>query len=200
MNGGVVLKQNARTSITEAFKDLLNTQSIDKLTIKELCNHSYVNRHTFYYYFTDLLDIFKHIIFEELTEEIANNKTFDTWEAGFLATMNYLKKNSKMMLNIYRSSYWPEANVFLSDMSNKLVGGVVMECIAKMKAKLNRKDRLFIIDFYRYVFNGWMLNWLSKGMDEEPDAILKKLLMMVTDMSCAVALFDEAENTPPAKT
>ena len=69
---------------------MLNTQSIDKLTIKELCDRSYVNRHTFYYYFTGLMDIFRHIIFEELSEEIANNKTFDTWEAGFLATMYYV--------------------------------------------------------------------------------------------------------------
>ena len=177
---------------------MLKTQSIDKLTIKELCDHSYVNRHTFYYYFTDLLDIFKHVIFEELSEEIANNKTFDTWEAGFLATMNYLKRNSKMMLNIYHSSYWPEANVFLAEMSNRLVGGVVRECIEKMKATLLSKDRIFITDFYRYVFNGWMLDWLSKGMEEEPDTILKKLLMMVTDMSCAVALFSEEESKTPS--
>ena len=179
---------------------MLKTQSIDKLTIKELCDHSYVNRHTFYYYFTDLLDIFKHVIFEELSEEIANNKTFDTWEAGFLATMNYLKRNSKMMLNIYRSSYWPEANVFLAEMSNRLVGGVVRECIEKMKAPLLRKDRIFITDFYRYVFNGWMLDWLSKGMEEEPDTILRKLLMMVTDMSCAVALFAAEESKTPSAT
>ena len=158
-----------------------------------------MNRHTFYYYFTDLMDIFKHIIFEELSEEIAHNKTFDTWEAGFLATMNYLKRNSKMILNIYRSSFWPEANVYLSEMSNKLVGGVVRECIQKMKANLSKKDRNFIIDFYRYVFNGWMLDWVQKGMEEEPDEILRKLLMMVTDMSCAVALFAEENYAEPAR-
>ena len=184
------MKQNTKAAIMNSFKDLLNKHSIDKVTVKEICDNSYVNRHTFYYYFTDIFDIFKHVIFEELSEEIAYNKTFDTWEVGFLTTMNYLKQNSKIILNIYHSSYWPEANIFLSDMSNKLVGGVVRECIGKMKATLNKKDRDFIIDFYRYVFNGWMLDWVQKGMAEEPNAILRKLLMMVTDMSCAVALFD----------
>lgn len=185
------MAQSARTAIIHTFKDLASRQPIDKITVKEICDCSYVNRHTFYYYFADIMDIFKRIVFEELSEEIAHNTTFDTWEAGFLATMNYLKRNSKIILNIYHSSLWPEANIYLSEMSNRLVGGVVRECIQKMKATLLKKDRDFIIDFYRYVFNGWMLDWVQKGMEEEPDDILRKLLIMVTDMSCAVALFAE---------
>ncbi len=193
------MARTARAAIISTYKDLMTRQPIDKITVKEVCDLSYVNRHTFYYYFTDLMDIFKVIIYEELSEEIAHNKTFDTWEAGFLATMNYLKRNSKIILNIYHSSFWPEANVYLSEMSNKLVGGVVRECIQRMKTTLSAKDRNFIIDFYRYVFNGWMLDWVQKGMEEEPDEILKKLLMMVTDMSCAVALFANKGNGEPAR-
>lgn len=186
------MAQTARTAIIDTFKDLMSKQPIDKITVTEICARSYVNRHTFYYYFTDIMDIFKYIIYEELSEKISHNKTFDTWEAGFLATMDYLKRNSKIILNIYHSSFWPEANIFLSEMSNRLVGGVVKECVQKMSARISCKDTNFIIDFYRYVFNGWMLDWVKSGMEEQPDEILRKLLMMVTDMSCAVALFDEA--------
>ncbi|NCC66826.1 MAG: TetR family transcriptional regulator [Clostridia bacterium] len=186
------MAKTARTAIIGTFKELMCKQPIDKLTVTEICARSYVNRHTFYYYFTDIMDIFKYIIFEELSEEIAHNKTFDTWEAGFLATMNYLKRNSRIILNVYHSSFWPEANVYLSEMSNRLVRGVVKECIQKMSASITCKDMNFIIDFYRYVFNGWMLDWVKTGMEEKPDEILRKLLMMVTDMSCAVALFDGA--------
>lgn len=193
------MARTARTAIISTYKDLMTRQPIDKITVKEVCDLSYVNRHTFYYYFTDLMDIFKVIIYEELSEEIAHNKTFDNWEAGFLATMNYLKRNSKIILNIYHSSFWPEANAYLSEMSNKLVGGVVRECIQRMKTTLSAKDRNFIIDFYRYVFNGWMLDWVQKGMEEEPDEILKKLLMMVTDMSCAVALFANNGSNEPVR-
>ena len=188
------MKQGTKQKIMNTFKDLLGSHSIDKVTVKELCDRSFVDRHTFYYYFSDIFDVFKKIIFEELSEEIAHNKTFDTWETGFLNTMNYLKQNAKMILNIYASSYRQEANDYLSEMSNKLVGGVVVECIAKMKADIKAADRDFIINFYRHSFNGWMLDWVQKGMLEEPDDILRRLLLMVTDMSCAVALFDRNTN------
>ena len=174
------MKQYAKTAIINSFKDLLNKQSIDKITVKEICEHCDVNRQTFYYYYSDIIDIIKLIISEELSAEIAHNKTFDTWEGGFLATMNYLKKNSKMILHIYHSSYWQEANILFINFSNNLLNNVVEECANKMNVKLLDKDRIFIVNFYRHVFNGLMLDWLSEGMKEEPEVILKKLLIMIT--------------------
>lgn len=174
------MKQHAKTAIINSFKDLLNKQSIDKVTVKEICKQCDVNRQTFYYYFTDIMDILKSIIFEELSADIAQNRTFETWEGGFLATMNYLKKNSKMIFHIYHSSYWPEANIYFTNLSNKLLEDVVEECSDKMGVKLQDKDQMFIVNFYRHVFNGLMIDWVSEGMKEEPQIILRKLLIMIT--------------------
>ena len=174
------MKQNAKTAIISSFKELLNKQSLDKVTVKKICEHCDVNRQTFYYYYKDLMDIFKFIIFEELSVEIAQNRTFDTWEGGFLATMNYLKRNSKMILHVYHSSYWPEAQIYFANLSNKLLDDVVEECVDKMGVKLQDKDKIFIVNFYRHVFNGLMIDWVSEGMEELPQIILRKLLIMIT--------------------
>ena len=191
---GALMKQQAKTAIINSFKDLLNKHSIDKITVKKVCEHCNVNRQTFYYYYTDIMDIFKRIFYEELSVDIAQNRTFDTWEGGFLATLNYLKKNSKMILHIYNSSYWPEANTYFSNLSNKLLDDVVEECVNKLGVKLQQKDRIFIINFYRHVFNGLMIDWVSEGMKEEPQIILKKLLIMITgSIPRSVAAFVEAE-------
>ena len=160
------MKQHAKTAIINSFKDLLNRQPIDKITVKEICKHCDVNRQTFYYYFTDIMDIYKLIVFEELSAEIAQNRTFETWEGGFLATMNYLKKNSKMILHVYNSSYWPEANTYFTNFSNKLLDDVVTECVQKMGVKLCDKDQIFIVNFYRHVFNGLIIDWIREGMEE----------------------------------
>ena len=74
------MKQNAKAAIIDSFKELLNKKSIDKITVKEICEHCDVNRQTFYNHFTDIMDIFKFIFFEELSTEIAQNRTFETWE------------------------------------------------------------------------------------------------------------------------
>lgn len=174
------MKQPAKAAIINSFKELMNKQSMDKITVKEICEKCGVNRQTFYYYFTDIMHIFKYIIFEEMSREIAQNRTLDTWTGGFLATMNYLERNSKMILHIYHSSYWPEARNYFTNLSEKLLGDVVEECVEKMGVKLQEKDQIFIINFYRHVFNGLMLEWIKEGMEESPQAHLKRLLVMIT--------------------
>jgi hypothetical protein len=125
------------------------------------------------------MDIFKSIIFEELTGEIDQDRNFDNWTGGFLATMNYMKRNSKMILHVYNSSYWSEANMYFTNFSNKLLDNVVMECEEKLGVKLSDTDQMFIVNFYRHVFNGLIIDWISQGMITDPEIILKKLLIMI---------------------
>lgn len=174
------MKHNAKAAIIDSFKELLTKKSIDKITVKAVCEHCNVNRQTFYNYFTDIMDVFKHIFYEELRVEIAQNRTFENWSGGFLATMNYTKKNTKMILHVYNSSYWPETNNYLTHLSNRLLEDVVDECGEKLGAKLKDKDKKFIVNFYRHVFNGMMIDWVSEGMEEDPEVILKKLLIMIS--------------------
>ena len=141
------MKKNAKAAIIDSFKQLLNNKSIDKITVKGICEHCDVNRQTFYNHFTDIMNVFKFIFFEELSVEIAQNRTFENWGGGFLATMNYLKKNSKMILHVYNSSYWSEANIYFTDLSNRLLEDVVDECVEKMGVKLKDKDQNFIVIF-----------------------------------------------------
>jgi len=174
------MKQRAKATIIDSFKELLNKKSLDRITVKEICEHCGVNRQTFYNHFTDIMDIFKFIFFEELSMEIAQDRTFNTWNGGFLATMNYLRKNSKMILHVYNSSYRNEAITFVSNLSNRLLENVVDECVIKMGVELKYNDKNFIVNFYRHVFNGLIIDWVSEGMAEEPEIILKKLSIMIT--------------------
>jgi len=188
------MKQNAKAAIIDSFKQLLNKKSIDKITVKGICENCDVNRQTFYNHFTDIMDVFKFMFYEELSKEIAQNRTIETWNGGFLATMNYLKKNSKMILHVYKSSYWPETNTYVTNLSIRLLDDVVEECAQKMGVKLKDKDKNFIVNFYRHVFNGLMIDWVSEGMEEEPETILKKLLIMITgSISRSVAAFVKEE-------
>lgn len=188
------MKHNAKAEIINSFKELLIKKSIDKLTVKEVCEHCSVNRQSFYNHFTDIMDVFKFIFHEELSKEIAQNRTFETWGGGFLATMNYLRKNSKMILHVYNSSYWPEAYRYIVNLSYRLLEGVVDECVEKLGVTLKDRDKSFIINFYRHVFNGLIIDWVSEGMKEEPEVILKKLLVMITgSIPRSVAAFVKEE-------
>ena len=190
------MPQRAKAAIIRSFKELLNKQSIDKITVKEICQHCGVNRQTFYYYFTDIFDIFKYVVFKEMSRDIAQNRTFETWEGGFLATMYYLKNNSKMIFHVYHSSFWPEAEVFFAGLSNKLMLDVVDECIEKMGVSISEKNKNFIINFYRRVFNGLYVDWMNEGMEDDPKTMLQKLLLMISgSIPRSVAAFVEYEKS-----
>ena len=174
------MKQHAKDAIIISFKELLSRQTIDKITVKDICANCGVNRQTFYYYFTDIMDIFKYVISKELSADIAQNRTMDTWEGGFLATLNYLRDNAKLILHVYNSNYWQEANVFFCSFSNKLLGDVVDECIELTGGTIMDKNRDFIVNFYRNVFDGLMIDWFNDGMEDKPETLLEKLLLMIS--------------------
>ena len=140
------------------------------------------------------MDVFKFIFFEEVSREIAEKRTFETWSGGFLATMYYLKKNSRMILHVYNSSYWCEFNAYFTNLSTRLLDDVVDECVEKTELELMDTDRIFIVNFYRHVFNGLIIDWVSEGMEEKPEIILKKLLIMITgSIPRSVVAFEKAE-------
>ena len=67
------MRRNARTALMDSFKDLLMMKSMDRITVKEICEHCNVNRQTFYNYFINIMDIFKTMLYEDLSAEIGQN-------------------------------------------------------------------------------------------------------------------------------
>lgn len=190
------MKPNAKATIIDSFKQLLTKKTIDKITVKEICEFGAVNRQTFYNHFTDIIDIFKFVFFDDLSHEIAQNRTLENWSGGFLATMNYIRKNSKMIMHVYHSTYWPEANAFFANLSYRLLDSIVEACITKMNLKLKENDHRFIVNFYRHVFNGVIIDWVSEGMKEEPALILNRLLIMISgSIPRSIAAFANEETT-----
>jgi hypothetical protein len=82
--------------------------------------------------------------------------------------------------------------MYFTNFSNKLLDDVVMECEEKLGVKLSDIDQTFIVNFYRHVFNGLIIDWISQGMSADPEVILKKLLIMIKgSISRSVSAFAE---------
>ena len=189
------MKRRARTVLIDSFKELLTLKSMDKITVKEICELCNVNRQTFYNHFDNIMDLFKTTFYEELLMEIGQNKTLDTWQKGFLATLNYLRVNSMMIIHILDSSYWPEIKTYCATLSNRLLDKVVGECMGKMGVQLADVDRRFIVNFYRRALNGLIIDWVREGMVEEPELVLKKILTMISGgITRSIAAFNKGNS------
>lgn len=153
------------------------------------------HRQTFYNHFDNILDLFKTLFYEDLARAVGPNKTLGTWQKGFLATLNYLRNNAAMIINVLHSSYWPEIRAYCGTLSSRLLDRVIGECMEDLGVQLEENDRRFIVNFYRRAFNGLIIDWAREGMKEEPELVLKKLLIMIRGgITRAITAFHEEKN------
>ena len=174
----------AKQSIQAAFRQLLTVQSMDQITVKQICDMANVNRQTFYYHYQNMVELLKDMIFLEIYDEVSKGRAFDTWKHGFLTTTRFINDNHDIFMNIYTSSYWDEANRYFTQVSNALLLGVIDECIHNGNYQIAPEDKNFVIDYYRIVFNGLMTDWMKTGRKLAPEELLQKFSKMIDGTIC----------------
>lgn len=171
------MSQTTKRALEASLKKLLLKKPINKITISDITDDCGVNRMTFYYHFTDIYDLARWACLEDAAQAIANNKTYDTWQQGFLNIFNAVLENKPFIMNVYRALDRVQVESYLNTQTQGLLMGVIEE-----KAKgmvISEKDKLFIADFFKYAFNGIMLNWIADDMKEEPQYIVERISVLI---------------------
>ena len=89
-------KATTKMAIAFAFKELLLEKPLNKITVNDIAEKCEMNRQTFYYHFHDILELTEWICEEDAERALKENKTYDTWQEGFLAIFNMIKKISPL--------------------------------------------------------------------------------------------------------
>mgnify|MGYP000503138422 CR=1 FL=1 len=59
-----------RKAIMNSLLELLKTKSIDKVTVKDICDDCEINRNTFYYNYKDIYDVLNSIFTQAIEENL----------------------------------------------------------------------------------------------------------------------------------
>lgn len=167
------MSQITKKALAASLKKLLAQKPLDKITVIDIVNECEVNRQTFYYHFKDIYDLVEWVYINDATKAIGEKKTYDTWQQGFLQIFEYIQENKAFVLNTYHSVSREHLQSFLYSETYALLIGVIEEKAVGMSVR--DEDKSFIADFYKYAFVGLLLDWISKGMKENPKDILKRL-------------------------
>nr|WP_207726972.1 TetR-like C-terminal domain-containing protein [Anaerosolibacter carboniphilus] len=167
-----------KKALAASLKKLLEKTTLDKITVKDIVQDCEVNRQTFYYHFQDVYALLEWIFVNEATKVISNNKTYDTWQQGFLQAFQYVEQNKTLVVNAYHSIGREHLERYLYDVVYKLLIDVVNEKAEGMR--VSEVDKQFIADFYKYAFVGLMLEWIRTGMKERPEDTIDKLSKLIT--------------------
>ena len=182
------MSQMTKRALVASLKDLLAEKPLDKITVTDLTEHCGVNRMTFYYHFKDIYDLVEWACIESATRALAGQKTYDTWQQGFLQILQAVQKDKVFVTKVYHSISREHIENYLYRLTYDLMIGVVEEKAAGMTVR--DEDKAFIARVYGYIFIGLMLDWIKDNMREDPRQIVERLARLIKgSMAAAVARF-----------
>ena len=99
------MAQTTKRTIQITFLQLLEKQSMDKVTVRDIVEECGINRNTFYYYYKDIYDLLEDVFKEELKrlESIENNVT--DWKITLEYTTKIVLEHKKAIENVYLSKF-----------------------------------------------------------------------------------------------
>ncbi|OQY08640.1 MAG: dihydroxyacetone kinase transcriptional activator DhaS [Marinitoga sp. 4572_148] len=151
---------------------------MSEITKKALSNSlKKLMKEKLYYYFHDIYELLEWTFVTEIKEVIGENKTYDTWQKGYVSILNYLKDNKKVVLNAYNSIDRNRLEDHLYDYVAKLIYNVVEELSKDMNVP--EKFKKDIVKFYEIALTGIIIDWIKNKMSENPENLTYKVSKII---------------------
>lgn len=173
------MAKTTKRDLSNSLKTLLLKKPLNKVTVEDIASDCGVSRMTFYYYFADIYDLVEWTCQEEARKALAENRTYNTWQVGFLDILQVVLENKAFVLNVYRSVGREHIEEYLYTVTYKLLMDVIEE--KAQDVSVPATDKKFIADFYKYAFVGITLNWIQGGMKEAPKEIIDRTSLLLQD-------------------
>lgn len=167
-----------KKALAESLKKLMKSTPLAKITVNDIVKECGLNRRTLYYYFNDIYDLLEWIYKNELKEVLGENRTYVSWQKGFLQILEYLYENEKMVLNTYNSI---DRDILENHLYNESFN-IILEVVDELAKDLNvtDKDKRYVANFYKIAFVGVIIDWIKNNMVEDTDEIVSNLAKIIS--------------------
>ena len=166
-----------KQALANALKQLLQKKQITKITINDKAEACGISRMTFYYHFKDIYDLADWTLQETLHTAIADNRTHDNWQQGFLNLLDVLKAHQPLILNVYRAIDREQVERYMRREVEALLLPVVEEQAAGLQ--ISEKGKHMVAIFYTYAFMGIVLEWIQRNMQASPQEVADTTAAMI---------------------
>lgn len=167
------MSQFTKKAIIDSFVKLLNQNTLDKITVKDIVDDCGVNRNTFYYYFQDIYGLLDELFMSEAQKVIDEEKIYDTWQEAFIQSAKFAFENKTAIYHVYTSISREKLERYLYRIAENLMMGFVEKEAETLPVK--EEDVRFIANFYKFAVVGLILDWIQNGMEENPKLIVSKI-------------------------
>ena len=171
------MSQITKRALEQSLKNLLREKPLSKITVTDITEDCGISRMTFYYHFKDIYDLVEWACMEDAAKALANKKTYDTWQQGFVQIFHAVRENKVFVMNVYRCVSREQVEKYLVPLTDQLIMGVIAERSAGMTVR--EEDKQFIAQVHSYSFVGLMLDWIKDDMRAEPELLVNKLALVI---------------------
>jgi probable dihydroxyacetone kinase regulator len=161
-----------KKALLVAFGELLEEKPFNKITITDITAKCGLNRMTFYYHFDNIYELMIWGLEMQMHEASKDYISYENWKTGYLRVFYFALERKTYIKKIFQTLEQEHLEHYLHKIAERMVLAVIED---KSGAKpLNADDRLFTAQICAYVLVGVLMSWVSRGMKETPEIMIKR--------------------------
>ena len=168
-----------KKAIKETFIALLEERPLSDITVKDIAEKCEINRNSFYYHYQDIPALIEEIVKEEAEQILLKYPSVSTIVECFDALTEFATHRKRAIMHIYRSVSREVFERHLMTVTEYFVGNYVSTALTN--DNIGEADKRTVIDYYKCVCFGLVLNWLNTGMTDEYAHEIRRIFLLKKD-------------------
>ena len=143
---------------------MLEERPLSNITVKDIVEKCGINRNSFYYHYQDIPALIEEIVKEEAEQILEKYPSVSTIVECFDALIEFASHRKRAIMHIYRSVNREVFERNLMAVTEFFVSNYVNTALTN--EDIGEADKKTVIDYYKCVCFGLVLNWLNTGMTD----------------------------------
>ncbi len=171
--------KTVKYAFADSLKKMLETKTLEHITVKDIVQDCGTTRQAFYYHFDDIYSLLEWVYIQEAASLLENHRDINNWQQGYSLILDWMYGNKQLVINTFRSVSRDYLETFLYDWLFPMIFEVVQTMSAEMNVKKEYKE--FIARFYTLSLVAISLDWVRAGMKETPENIVWQVETIMKD-------------------
>lgn len=159
--------------IMSTFMQLLENESLDKITVRDIVEEREINRNTFYYHYSDIYDLLDDVFRIEaekfLEQDVDDNTTFGE---EYARAAQFVLKYRKAILHIYDSKKRDVLENYLETLAFSFINRFVKK--ESEGYVLSDDDVDYITGFYTHAIVGNTIEWIKRKLPSGQEKFIER--------------------------
>ncbi len=158
---------------------MLEERPLSDITVKDIVEKCEINRNSFYYHYQDIPALIEEIVKEEAEQILRKYPSVSTIVECFDALIEFATHRKRAIMHIYRSVNREVFERHLMTVTEFFVSNYVNTAL--INENIGEADKKAVIDYYKCVCFGLVLNWLNTGMTDEYAHEIRRIFLLQKD-------------------